>query len=102
MLFQVNFSYQKVLAALQVAGTFNPTNQKSPFCAGIFVAERVGFEPTVDRGPTTVFETVPFNRSGTSPISLAARNYTLYFDALVQFRVKNIVVAFFFEFGFEW
>ena len=30
-------------------------------------AERVGFEPTVDTRPTTVFETVPFNHSGTSP-----------------------------------
>jgi hypothetical protein len=32
-------------------------------------AERVGFEPTVTHGATTVFETVPFNRSGTSPNS---------------------------------
>ena len=31
------------------------------------MAERVGFEPTVATGTTTVFETVPFNRSGTSP-----------------------------------
>ena len=30
-------------------------------------AERVGFEPTVAQKATTVFETVPFNRSGTSP-----------------------------------
>ena len=30
-------------------------------------AERVGFEPTVATRATTVFETVPFNRSGTSP-----------------------------------
>ena len=29
-------------------------------------AERVGFEPTVTHKATTVFETVPFNRSGTS------------------------------------
>jgi hypothetical protein len=27
----------------------------------------VGFEPTVTHRATTVFETVPFNRSGTSP-----------------------------------
>jgi hypothetical protein len=27
----------------------------------------VGFEPTVTHKATTVFETVPFNRSGTSP-----------------------------------
>ena len=30
------------------------------------MAERVGFEPTV-RKRTTVFETAPFDRSGTSP-----------------------------------
>ena len=30
-------------------------------------AERVGFEPTVRTSPTLVFETSPFNRSGTSP-----------------------------------
>jgi hypothetical protein len=30
-------------------------------------AERVGFEPTVGQRPTTVFETAPFNHSGTSP-----------------------------------
>jgi hypothetical protein len=29
----------------------------------------VGFEPTVTHRATTVFETVPFNRSGTSPNS---------------------------------
>ena len=31
-------------------------------------AERVGFEPTVDTRSTTVFETAPFNHSGTSPV----------------------------------
>jgi hypothetical protein len=35
--------------------------------ARAWLAERVGFEPTVPQGDTTVFETVPFNRSGTSP-----------------------------------
>ena len=34
---------------------------------GLNLAERVGFEPTVTHKATTVFETVPFNRSGTSP-----------------------------------
>ena len=35
---------------------------------GSFIlAERVGFEPTVAQRTTTVFETAPFNRSGTSP-----------------------------------
>ncbi len=42
------------------------------------VAERVGFEPTVDTRPTTVFETVPFNRSGISPGCCVARNYTAF------------------------
>jgi hypothetical protein len=32
-------------------------------------AERVGFEPTVVQRTTTVFETAPFNHSGTSPRS---------------------------------
>ena len=31
------------------------------------LAGRVGFEPTVDAKPTTVFETAPIVRSGTSP-----------------------------------
>ncbi len=35
------------------------------------MAERVGFEPTVPQSDTTVFETVPFNHSGTSPSWLA-------------------------------
>ena len=34
----------------------------------VSLAERVGFEPTVAQRTTTVFETVPFNRSGTSPV----------------------------------
>jgi hypothetical protein len=36
-------------------------------------AERVGFEPTVAQRTTTVFETAPFNHSGTSPKSIIAR-----------------------------
>ena len=31
-------------------------------------AERVGFEPTVTRRTTTVFETAPIGHSGTSPM----------------------------------
>lgn len=31
-------------------------------------AEREGFEPSVATRTTTVFETVPINRSGTSPV----------------------------------
>ncbi|EKD89003.1 MAG: hypothetical protein ACD_34C00238G0001, partial [uncultured bacterium] len=33
----------------------------------MLLAERVGFEPTVTRKATTVFETAPFSHSGTSP-----------------------------------
>ncbi len=36
-------------------------------CYGYFLAERVGFEPTMAKKAITVFETVPFNHSGTSP-----------------------------------
>ena len=43
-------------------------------------AERVGFEPTVATGTTTVFETVPFNRSGTSPMITAKGDYTAFFN----------------------
>jgi hypothetical protein len=32
----------------------------------LFVAERVGFEPTVTTRATTIFETAPIGRSGTS------------------------------------
>ena len=31
------------------------------------MAEREGFEPSVEEAPTPVFETDPFDRSGTSP-----------------------------------
>ena len=37
-------------------------------------AERVGFEPTVARRATTVFETAPFIHSGISPTGIL--NYT--------------------------
>ncbi len=33
----------------------------------VFLAERVGFEPTVATKATAVFETAPFVHSGTSP-----------------------------------
>ena len=36
------------------------------------MAERVGFEPTVPHEGTTVFETAPIDRSGTSPFPWAA------------------------------
>jgi hypothetical protein len=33
----------------------------------VFLAERVGFEPTVGYKPTAVFKTAAINRSATSP-----------------------------------
>ena len=41
------------------------------------LAGREGFEPSVETSPTTVFETVPFNHSGTFPWS-----YTCQFKFL--------------------
>ncbi len=42
---------------------FKNASKTLTFC----VAERVGFEPTVTKKATTVFETAPFVHSGTSP-----------------------------------
>lgn len=39
------------------------------------MAEEQGFEPWVGITPTTVFETVPFNRSGTPPLIGFAQNF---------------------------
>ena len=39
------------------------------FSSDCWMAERVGFEPTEPRRGSTVFETVPFDRSGTSPFT---------------------------------
>ena len=36
----------------------------------IYLAERVGFEPSVPHKGTTVFETAPIDRSGTSPLTV--------------------------------
>lgn len=41
-------------------------NPPKGWAAGL-AAERVGFEPTVEKNPTPVFETGPFNHSGTFP-----------------------------------
>jgi hypothetical protein len=40
---------------------------KTRLAGRAFLAGREGFEPSVDTRPTTVFETVPFNHSGTFP-----------------------------------
>ena len=42
--------------------------QKAPDGAFLFLAERVGFEPTVRENRTPDFETGPFDHSGTSPV----------------------------------
>ncbi len=44
------------------SGFFRKKNENNDL-----VAERVGFEPTVPVKGTTVFETAPFDHSGTSP-----------------------------------
>ncbi len=41
------------------------------------LAEREGFEPTVGSSPTTVFKTVPLNRSGISPWAKIEKQKTL-------------------------
>ena len=51
------------------------------------MAERVGFEPTVTTSATTVFETAPIGRSGTSPQGSA--HYTLYFIAGLPARIDH-------------
>jgi hypothetical protein len=53
------------------------------------LAERVGFEPTVAQRATTVFETVPFSRSGTSPSG--RRDYNLNFCVCVKFWIKYVL-----------
>ena len=57
----------------------------------------MGFEPTVATRATTVFETVPFNRSGTSPVrqpmGIGGANYILNFQACVQFGVDHLLKA---------
>jgi hypothetical protein len=43
-----------------------------------FLAEEVGFEPTVPGTGTPVFETGPFNHSGTPPCALWANSAPAY------------------------
>jgi hypothetical protein len=45
-------------------------------CILAVLAERVGFEPTVAHRATTVFETVPFNRS--APLQFPCQRLVLY------------------------
>ncbi len=56
--------YKKVTIAPQKEITMNCSTSANYFK----LAERQGFEPWVRYNPTTVFETAPFNRSGTSPL----------------------------------
>ena len=51
-------------------------------------AERVGFEPTVEGTSTTVFETAPIGRSGTSPmLSIITKSRWNYQEAV--FNLEN-------------
>ena len=72
----------------------------APCCSLRFdPAERVGFEPTAVTRAATVFETVPFNHSGTSPdmprvwywVSRARQNYISDFGARMQFGVIDVL-----------
>ncbi len=67
-----------------------------------FLAERVGFEPTVAQRTTTVFETAPFNHSGTSPrgVDIIAR-WTSDIHTFPQLGVVNILQAGLLEFFHE-
>ena len=56
----------------------------------VFLAERVGFEPTVTTSATTVFETAPIGRSGTSPIAQAIiPGFGLKLNLLAPFWILN-------------
>ena len=55
---------------------------KGPDGAFVFLAERVGFEPTVRKNRTLDFESSSFDHSDTSPHSLAGRR----FYTQIQFR----------------
>jgi hypothetical protein len=48
------------------------TIQDISMCYCGVVAEREGFEPSVPARGTTVFETAPIDRSGTSPLDALA------------------------------
>ena len=67
-----------------------------------YLAERVGFEPTVTQRTTTVFETAPFNHSGTSPrgVDIIARRAS-DIHTFSQLRVVNIIQAGLLEFVHE-
>ena len=57
---EIHKTNKKTLKAKKMTVTFEATV--------IFLAEREGFEPSVATRTTTVFETVPFNHSGISPV----------------------------------
>jgi hypothetical protein len=58
-----------------------------------FLAERVGFEPTVEEASTTVFETAPIGRSGTSPGWWYYSRTAQFFVWLVGFTSQKSCLA---------
>ena len=60
------------------------------------MAEKVGFEPTVQQNCTTVFETAPFDRSGISPqtettmIFYKTNEYIIYSFKENQTKYSNL------------
>ena len=56
--------------------TLGEKNKKGPRALFIFLAERVGFEPTKGYKPLLVFKTSAFNRSATSPNCLLRSSWT--------------------------
>ena len=53
----------------------------------LFLAEREGFEPSVATRTTAVFETAPFNHSGTSPVERIVNS--LYVRAKLYLRIQR-------------
>ncbi len=54
------------------------------------MAERLGFEPRDLRKRSTVFETVPFNHSGTSPGKLILSITDVFASILFPFAGKKV------------
>ena len=51
---------------------------------------RVGFEPTVDAKPTTVFETAPIDHSGTSPGLVGKTDYSILLESEGDYSITAI------------
>lgn len=55
------------------------------------LAERVGFEPTVEKTSTTDFESAPFDRSGISPLVDIVSHVIFLSKVLLYVAVKKII-----------